>query len=268
VKAAGVPSGYDCVRDCIKTYGNSDLIVIAARPGMGKTAYAVGEAIEMAKMGIPVLFFSLEMSKQQIVARMLSYLTEIDVDTILKATYDDSERRVIDKAMDVLRDLKILVDDSSPSPVQIASKARRAKIQHKIGAVVVDYLQIIPHHEKNRSRNDEISYISGSLKRLAKHLDVPVMVLSQLSRDVEKRGDKRPMLSDLRDGGSIEQDADMVCFLYRPSYYGETKSDGSSYDGEAEVIIAKHRNGSTGNVQIGFKANCAKYHDFKVEYKF
>lgn len=265
VGAEGVPSGYQSVDNCIKTFGNSDLIIVAARPGMGKTAFVVGCAIEQAKMGIPVLIFSLEMSSTQISARIISYLTELPVDVILKATYNEAEEMQIVAATELYSSLPIYIDDSSLSPLQLVSKARRAKLKHKIGVVMVDYIQIIPYTEKNRSRENEISHISGSLKRLAKQINVPVIALSQLSRSVEQRGgDKRPMLSDLRESGSIEQDADMVCFLYRPEYYGITQDgNGSSTIGTAEVIVAKHRNGKTGIINMGFRGHCAKYYDIR-----
>jgi len=258
ISAEGVPTGYKDIDSCVKTWGNSDLIIIAARPGMGKTAFVIGSMVEQAKYGIPVLFFSLEMSEVQISARILSYLTGIPVDIILKATYTDYQEMELIKAMEEKAHLPIYVDDGSNSPIQIVSKARRAKLKHGIKAVYVDYIQIIPYSEKGRSRESEISHISGSLKRLAKHLQVPVISLSQLSRDVEKRGgDKRPMLSDLRDSGSIEQDADMVMFLYRDEYYNREGNN----QGTAEVIVAKHRNGKTGMIPMGFRGSCAKYHD-------
>lgn len=262
----GVPTGTD-VDKMTAGWQNGDLVIIAARPSMGKTAYVLTTARNAAlhpdkKMRTKVALFSLEMSNQSLVQRLLTMEGRINAQSARSGRLNDEEfKRLIDAAGRLFT-ANIFVDDTPGlSIMELRTKARRLKSEHDIGMVVVDYLQLMSATGDFGTREQEIATISRGLKALAKDLDVPVIALSQLSRAVEQRGgDKRPQLSDLRESGSIEQDADVVCFLYRPEYYGiKTTPEGQSTTGLAEIIIGKQRNGPTGSVPLYFVKDYARF---------
>ena len=262
----GVPTGTD-VDNKTAGWQKGDLIIIAARPSMGKTAYVLTTARNAAlhqneKLQTKVALFSLEMSNQSLVQRLLTMEGRINAQSARSGRLDDSEfKRLIDAAGRLFT-ANIFVDDTPGlSIMELRTKARRLKSEHDIGLIVVDYLQLMTATGDFGTREQEIAAISRGLKALAKELDVPVVALSQLSRAVEQRGgDKRPQLSDLRESGSIEQDADVVCFIYRPEYYGiKTTPEGQSTTGLAEVIIGKQRNGPTGSVPLYFVKDYARF---------
>ena len=244
----GVPTGFTDLD--MKTAGlqNSDLILIAARPGMGKTAMALNIAQYAAvQKHVPVALFNLEMSKDQLVNRMLCSEVMVDSHKMRTGKLDDEDWKKIAKALGPLSEAPIYIDDTPGLTVMdIRAKCRRLKLEKKLGLVVIDYLQLMRGRGKSENRQQEVSEISRSLKILAKELNVPVVTMSQLSRGPESRTDHRPMLSDLRESGAIEQDADIVMFLYRDDYYNPD----SDKKNIAEVIVAKHRNGSTGTVYL------------------
>lgn len=250
---------------------NSDLVIIAARPGMGKTAFVLTAARNAAVMfKKPVAIFSLEMPSIQLVNRMISAETELPGEKIRKGNLEEFEWAQLHNRITDLSNAPIYIDDTPGiSPIQLRAKCRRLKAQHDIGLVIVDYLQLMSTEGmKGGNRVEEIGIISRSLKGLAKELNVPVIALSQLSRSVETRGGtKRPILSDLRESGSIEQDADIVSFLYRPEYYGITEDDeGRNTEGMVEYIIAKHRNGETGTILLRFQARHTKFVDYDTNF--
>ncbi len=263
----GVPSGLD-VDKLTSGWQPGDLIIIAARPSMGKTAFtltcarnAVLHADENLRSNVAI--FSLEMSSQQLVQRFLTMEARIDAQSARTGRLKDDEfKRLIDAASRLFT-AKIFIDDTPGlSLMELRTKCRRLKSEHDIGMIVVDYLQLMTANSRDiGSREQEIATISRGLKGLAKELDVPVIALSQLSRAVEQRGgDKRPQLSDLRESGSIEQDADVVCFLYRPEYYGiTTTAEGQSTNGLAELIVGKQRNGPIGTSNMYFVKQYARF---------
>ena len=266
----GVPSGFSALDALTKGWQNSDLVIIAARPGMGKTSFvlsAMRNAAVQFEKGVAI--FSLEMSAQQLAKRVLACESGISAERMKDAkqlTPQEWDRLL--QAATQLEKAPMYVDDTpSLSILELRAKCRRLKAKNDIGLIIIDYLQLMSGGEKDFNREQEISKISRSLKQLAKELDVPVLALSQLSRAVETRGsDKRPKLSDLRESGSIEQDADMVIFLYRPEYYGITEmEDGTTTRDLAEVIIAKHRNGSLDNVKLKFTKALTKFSDWKED---
>ncbi len=254
----GVPTGFADLD--YKTAGlhGSELILVAARPAMGKSAFALNIATYAATRGnAPVAIFSLEMSKEQMVNRILCSEAMVDSNKVRTGKIDDEEWAKLADASGILSESKIFIDDTPGiSIMEIRAKCRKLSIEQHIGLVVIDYLQLIQGSGKRgSSREQEISEISRSLKILAKEINVPVIALSQLSRAVEQRPDHRPMLSDLRESGAIEQDADIVMFLYRDDYYNE---DSDKKD-TAEVILAKHRAGSTGTVELRWLGNYTKF---------
>ena len=254
----GVPTGFADLD--YKTAGlhNSDLILIAARPAMGKSAFALNIASYAAvKTNVPVVIFSLEMSKEQMVNRILASEAMVDSNKIRTGKIEDEDWAKIAEATGILSEAPIFIDDTPGiSMTEIRAKCRKLKMEKNIGLVVIDYLQLIAGNSKRAgSREQEISEISRSLKILAKELNVPVIALSQLSRAPEQRPDHRPMLSDLRESGAIEQDADIVMFLYRDDYYNEETEKKNI----AEVIIAKHRSGSVGTVELLWLSNYTKF---------
>ncbi len=254
----GVPTGFADLD--LRTAGlhNSDLILVAARPAMGKSAFALNIATNAAvRANVPVVIFSLEMSKEQMVNRILCSEAMVDSNKVRTGTLEDEDWARLAEASGVLSEAPIYVDDTPGiSIMEIRAKCRKMKLEKDIGLVVIDYLQLIQGSGKRgASREQEIAEISRSLKILAKEIEVPVIALSQLSRAPEQRPDHRPMLSDLRESGSIEQDADIVMFLYRDDYYNEN----SEKQNEAEVIIAKHRAGSTGTVDLRWFGNYTKF---------
>ena len=236
---------------------NSDLIIVAARPAMGKSAFAINIATNLALSGTPVAIFNLEMSKEQVGNRILCSEAMVDSNKIRTGQVEDEDWMKLASTLGRLSEAPIYIDDTAGiSIMEIRAKCRKLKLEKDIGLVVIDYLQLIQGSGKrNASREQEISEISRSLKILAKELDIPVIALSQLSRGVEKRDDKRPMLSDLRESGAIEQDADIVMFLYRDDYY----NDDSEKKNVAEVILAKHRGGATGTVDLAWLPSYTKF---------
>ena len=254
----GVPSGFTDLDYRTAGFHGSELILIAARPAMGKTAFALNIASNAAlRANVPVAVFSLEMSKEQLVNRILSSESMVDSNKIRTGKLEEDDWSKLAETIGPLSEGEMYIDDTPGiSITEIRAKCRKLKIEKNIGLVVIDYLQLIQGTGKrNGSREQEISEISRSLKILAKELDVPVIALSQLSRAAEQRPDHRPMLSDLRESGAIEQDADIVMFLYRDDYYNQD----SEKKNIAEVIIAKHRGGSTGTVELLLLANYTKF---------
>jgi len=254
----GIPTGFADLD--FKTSGlhNSDLILIAARPAMGKTALALNLAQNAAvHSGVPVAVFSLEMSKDQLVNRMLSSEAMVDGSKMRSGKLEDNDWQKVAKALGPLSEAPIFIDDTpGVSITEIRAKCRRLKLEHNLGLVIIDYLQLMSgSRSKSENRQQEISEISRSLKILAKEINVPVITLSQLSRAPETRTDHRPILSDLRESGAIEQDADIVMFLYRDDYYNP-ETDKKNI---AELILAKHRNGSTGTIELVWLGQYTKF---------
>ena len=236
----------------------SDFILIAARPSMGKTAFVLNLAEHMAvKQKVTTAIFSLEMSKDQLVKRMLAMNSRVDSQLIRTGNLkDDDWIKLIEGAREIGESKLILDDTPSISIAELRSKCRKYKLEHNLGIIMIDYLQLMSGGgKKSESRQQEISDISRSLKALARELNVPVIALSQLSRAVEQRPDKRPMLSDLRESGAIEQDADVVMFVYRDDYYNKDSED----KGVAEIIIGKQRNGPTGTVKLKWQAELTRF---------
>ncbi len=244
----GIPSGFIDLDYKTSGFQNSDLILIAARPSMGKTSFALNIAQYAAiHRHIPVAVFSLEMSKEQLVNRVLCCEAMVDSHRVKTGRLEDDDWSKIAKVLGPISEAPIYIDDSSSSSImEIRAKCRRLKLEKKIKLVIIDYLQLMQGRGRTENRQQEISEITRSLKILAKEINVPVITLSQLSRAPESRSDHKPMLSDLRESGAIEQDADLVLFLYREDYY---KKD-TNKKNIVEVIIAKHRNGSTGSVEL------------------
>ena len=258
----GVPSGFPDLDNKTAGFHNSDLILIAARPAMGKTAFALNIATHAAlKAKVPVAIFSLEMSKEQLVNRILCSEAMVDSNKVRTGKLEEDDWVKLAGAIGPLSEAEIYVDDTPGiSVMEIRAKCRKLKLEKNIGMVVIDYLQLVQGSNKRfGSREQEISEISRSLKILAKDIKVPVIALSQLSRAVEQRPDHRPMLSDLRESGAIEQDADIVMFLYRDDYYNQ---DSEKKD-IAEVIISKHRGGSTGTVELLWLGSYTKFVNYK-----
>ena len=267
----GVPSGYSQLDRTTSGWQKSDLIILAARPAMGKTAFALSMARNIAvKHKLPVAVFSLEMSAVQLVTRLISSETELSASKLKKGELESHEWQQLNSKINSLVDAKIFIDDTPALSIfELRAKCRRLKQQHNIQMIFIDYLQLMTLGAENRgNREQEISTISRSLKALAKELDVPVLALSQLSRAVESRpgGSKKPILSDLRESGAIEQDADIVMFIYRAEYYKiDAFEDGSPTQGVAEIIIAKHRNGPVGEVKLKFIDRFAKFEDYEEQ---
>ena len=254
----GVPTGFVDLDYRTSGLHNSDLILVAARPAMGKSAFALNIATNAAvRAKVPVAIFSLEMSKEQMTNRILCSEAMVDSAKVRTGKIDDDEWAKLAATSGELSEAGIYIDDTPGiSIMEIRAKCRKMKLEKNIGLVVIDYLQLVQgSNKKGGSREQEIAEISRSLKILAKEIDVPVIALSQLSRAPEQRIDHRPMLSDLRESGSIEQDADIVMFLYRDDYYNEDTEKKNI----AEVIIAKHRSGATGTVELLWLANYTKF---------
>ena len=256
----GISTGFTDLDYMTSGFQNSDLILIAARPSMGKTAFELNIAEYMAfKKDVTVAIFSLEMSKEQLVNRLLSLESRVDSQKIRTGSLEDSDWEQIIESANVIGNSHLIIDDTpSISIGELRSKCRKYKLEHNLGIIIIDYLQLMTAGGKSESRQQEISEISRSLKSLARELNVPVVALSQLSRAVESRPDHRPMLSDLRESGAIEQDADMVMFLYRDDYYNKE----SEKKGIAEVIIAKQRNGPIGTVELVWMPNYTKFANY------
>ncbi len=255
----GVTTGFYDLDAITSGLQKSDLIILAARPSMGKTAFALNLAQNVAMKGKKgVAIFSLEMPKQQLVKRMLCSEAEVDSSRVTSGNLQPKDWEKLVEAMTRLSDARIYIDDTSGiTSIDIKAKCRRLMMEEKdLGLIVIDYLQLMEGGGNSNDRNQQISAISRSLKGLARELDVPIIALSQLSRGVESRPDKRPMMSDLRDSGAIEQDADIVMFIYRDEYYNK---DDVNNKGKAEVILAKHRNGAVGTIELLFQSNITKF---------
>jgi len=256
----GVASGFTDLDDLTSGFQPSDLVIVAARPSMGKTAIVLNMA-----NNVPIAVFSLEMSKESLVQRLLTSEGRVDAQRLRKGMLHNDDFPRLARAAGILSTAPIWIDDTPAiTLLEIRSKARRLKADNNIGMVIVDYLQLIQGPSDSESRQQEISQISRSLKALAKELKVPVVALSQLSRAPEQRaGDHRPQLSDLRESGAIEQDADLVMFIYRQEMYdGPTDKDGNSIEGRAEIIIGKQRNGPTGIVNLHFHKAYTRFENY------
>jgi replicative DNA helicase len=265
---SGVPSGFTAIDRITSGWQKTDLIIIAGRPSMGKTAFVLTMARNMAvEHNRSVAVFSLEMSSLQLVNRLIAAETELGSEKLKTGRLENYEWEHLNRKISALEKSPIFIDDTPALSIfELKAKCRRLKMQHDIQIVIVDYLQLMTTGSDSRgSREQEVSNISRSLKAIAKELDIPIIALSQLNRSVESREGKRPQLSDLRESGAIEQDADIVTFIHRPEYYGITEDDsGNSLLGVAEIIIAKHRNGATGEVHLSFKKELAKFSDMET----
>ncbi len=261
-----VPSGYLELDKMTAGWKATDLIIVAARPSMGKTAFVLNLARNAAvDFKMPVAIFSLEMGAVQLAKRLISLECEIDAQKVANGKMSDNEYKILVDKVEKLSQAPIHINDQPAINIyELRAQCRRLQNAHGIKMVIIDYLQLMSGSgDKGQNREQEISSISRSLKGLAKELNIPVIALSQLNRSVETRGgEKKPQLSDLRESGSIEQDADMVMFLYRPEYYNLNEgADGASLKGVAELIIAKHRNGPTGSVNLRFNKAFGKFYD-------
>lgn len=267
---SGVPSGFTALDRITSGWQKTDLVIVAARPSMGKTAFVLSMAREMAVThNKSVALFSLEMSSIQLVTRLIASETELGSQKLKSGRLEDWEWEHLNRKISSLDKAPIFIDDTPALSIfEFRAKCRRLKMQFDIEVVIVDYLQLMTAGSDNRgSREQEVSTISRSLKAIAKELNIPIIALSQLNRSVESREGKRPQLSDLRESGAIEQDADLVLFIHRPEYYGITEDDsGNSLLGVAEIIIAKHRNGATGDVHLSFKKELAKFSDMENQF--
>ncbi len=277
-KYTGIPSGFTKLDNLTGGFQRSDLIIVAARPGMGKTAFALSVARNASFEGLgenqkprAVAIFSLEMGNKQMVSRMISSEAEISGHKLRTGELRDYEWEQLNAKIASLSEAPIFIDDTPALSVfELRAKCRRLKQQNDISMILIDYLQLMRGDDtgnKNGNREQEVSYISRSLKALAKELDVPVIALSQLSRQTERRtNSNRPMLSDLRESGSIEQDADMVMFIYRPEYYNITEwEEGDPTTGQAEVMIAKNRHGAIENIRLRFLKDYTKFTDLNED---
>ncbi|MCL4143110.1 UNVERIFIED_CONTAM: hypothetical protein GTU68_034459 [Idotea baltica] len=272
---SGIPSGFSKLDALTSGWQPSDLVILAARPGMGKTAFVMSMAKNVAiDFNTPVAIFSLEMSSVQLITRMISSETGISSGKLRKGDLQPHEWEQLNVKVKNLSKAPIFIDDTpSLSIFDLRAKARRLASQHGVKIIVIDYLQLMTAGSVNKgggNREQEISTISRNLKALAKELSIPVIALSQLSRAVETRGgSKRPLLSDLRESGAIEQDADIVSFIFRPEYYGLTEwddDDHSPCEGQAEFIVAKHRNGGLENIRLKFTGHLALFSDLEESF--
>lgn len=291
-RVSGLVTGFTDIDSLLGGLQPSDLIILAGRPGMGKTSLATNMAFYTARAytqdieagaevprGAPVLFFSLEMAAQQLSARILSEVTEIEMWKIRNGRFTEDEWEKFVLAMQDLADLPLYIDDTGGIALpQIAARARRMKREKNIGAVFIDHIQLVAGSGRPENRVQELTEISKGLKVLAKDLDIPVVALSQLSRSVDSREDKRPVLSDLRESGSIEQDADVVAFLYREEYYLKTREpDPGSADhakwmekldratGKADLLVEKHRHGATNRIELAFTSAYTRFSNLATE---
>ncbi len=270
---SGISTGFPSLDEYTSGWQNGELIIIAARPGMGKTAFVLSMARNMAvDHKVPVAIFNLEMTSDQLIKRLFSIETEIPADKFRSGKLSDMEWNLLNNKMDKISEAPIYINDSSMLSIfDLRAQARRMKSQYDIGIIIIDYLQLMTAQTNNKSgnREQEISTISRNLKSLAKELNIPVIALSQLSRKVEERtdksGHKRPQLSDLRESGAIEQDADIVSFIYRPEYYKvELWEDDTPTQNQGEFIIAKHRNGKTGSIRLRFDGQFGRFSELNT----
>ena len=261
----GVPTGFNDLDSKTAGLQPGDLVIIAGRPSMGKTAFALNIAEHVAlhpSISMPVAIFSMEMSSSQLAMRMLSSIGKVDAHKLRTGRLADEEWSQLTESMGRLHEAKIHVDETPAlNSLEVRARARRLKREYsKLGLIIVDYLQLMSAHSQGENRATEISEISRSLKALAKELDVPVIALSQLSRAVEQRNDRRPMMSDLRESGAIEQDADLILFIYRDEVYSPDKEEAK---GRAEIIIGKQRNGPIGRVDLTFLGRFTRFANFQ-----
>jgi replicative DNA helicase len=266
---SGIPSGFSAIDRVTAGWQKSDLVILAARPGMGKTAFVLSMARNMAvEFKEAVAVFSLEMAGVQLVMRLIASESELSAEKLKRGDLEQYEWEQLNAKLANLTDAPLFIDDTPALSIfELRAKCRRLKAQHDIKLVIIDYLQLMSGgSDKGGNREQEISNISRSLKSLAKELNIPIIALSQLSRAVETRGgSKKPLLSDLRESGAIEQDADMVCFIYRPEYYKIMEDEqGNSTEGLAEFIIAKHRNGALEDIPLRFVPRFAKFMDYET----
>ncbi|MBC7325232.1 MAG: replicative DNA helicase [Moorella sp. (in: Bacteria)] len=261
-EVTGIPTFHDLDR-LLSGLQASDLIICAARPGMGKTSFCLNIAQQVAvKQGLPVAIFSLEMSREQVVQRMLAAEAMVEQHRLRTGFLSEDDWARLVNAAGILGEAPIYIDDTPAiSAMEVRAKARRLQAESGLGLVVVDYLQLMQAHRRVDSRQQEIALISRAMKALARELHVPIMVLSQLNRGVEQRQDKRPIMADLLESGAIEADADVIIFLYRPQYYDPN----TDKKGIAEVIVAKHRNGPVGTVEMAFLPEFTKFVDLAPE---
>lgn len=262
-KIIGVPSGFNQLDKLTSGFQNSDLIIIAGRPSMGKTAFALNIARNAAvDHEVPVVIFSLEMSRQQLAIRLLCSEARVDSNKVRTGFFGEREWSKLTAAAGILSEAPIFIDDSPTITVlQVRAKTRRLKSEKALGLVVIDYLQLMKGRDGAERREQEISEISRSLKSLAKELNIPVIALSQLNRRPEGRDDKKPVLADLRESGAIEQDADVICFIFREEMYEEN----SKQKGIAEILLRKHRNGPTGSVSLTFLHEYTRFENQAME---
>ena len=257
---AGVNTGYAELDKMTAGLQPSDMIILASRPSMGKTALTLCMARNAAVNRVPVLYFSLEMSTEQLAQRLLCAEARVNSHVFRMGNLSEEDWHRLANWIGKLMEAPLYIDDTPAiSVMELRAKARRAKSEYNIGLIIVDYLQLMTSSEKFGSREQEIAYISRSLKALAKELDIPLIACAQLSRAVESRTDKRPQLADLRESGSIEQDADVVMFLFRPEVYGIVDEEGSTQEGVAEIILGKQRNGPIGSVFLTFLSECLRF---------
>lgn len=265
----GVPTGFTKLDELTSGFQPGELVIVAGRPSMGKTAFCLNVARNAAvEAKVPVAFFSLEMSNQQLAMRLLCAEARVDAHGVRTGHLADHEWQKLSMCVGNLAEAPIYIDDSSTmGTLELRAKARRLKKEKGVGMVMIDYLQLMQGPRNSESRQQEISSITRSLKALAKEIDLPVIVLSQLSRAVEVRGgERKPLLSDLRESGAIEQDADVVLFIYRSEFYGKAMDDqGQSVEGKAEVIIGKQRNGPVGTVHLSFIKQWAKFENLAFD---
>lgn len=276
----GVPTGFEQLNYQTSGFQPSDLVIVAARPSMGKTAFCLNLAVNASmKRNLTIAIFSLEMSREQLALRMLCTEAKVSSHRLRTGYPRDEDWKKIGEAMGRLSELPIFIDDTSDiTTMQMRSKCRRLAAEHNLGLVIVDYIQLVRGHGRNvENRNQELSVIARSLKSMAKEFNVPVIALSQLSRNVERRENKEPMLSDLRDSGAIEAEADLVAFIHRDEYYNRRSQEEDATPGNAddaaappggevaEIIIAKHRNGPTGRVKLVFFREFARFENLARE---
>ena len=261
----GIKTSYHALDNTTNGLQKGDLIILAARPSMGKTAFAINLAIQVARHNnLPVAVFSLEMPAEQLIMRMLSSTSLVEGNKLRSGYLNNNEWNMLNEAAGELRNLPVYIDDTPSIRVaEIFSKCRKLRTEKGLGMIVVDYIQLLSAAKASENRQQEVSEISRSLKALAREMQVPVIALSQLSRLVERREDKRPMLSDLRESGALEQDADIVLFLYRDEYYHKEKTE--DMQEKVEVDIAKHRNGPTRKIELAFDRNINAFYNYAKE---
>jgi replicative DNA helicase len=261
----GIKTSYHALDNTTNGLQKGDLIILAARPSMGKTAFAINLAIQVARHNnLPVAVFSLEMPAEQLIMRMLSSTSLVEGNKLRSGFLNNNEWNMLNEAAGELRNLPVYIDDTPSIKVaEIFSKCRKLRTEKGLGMIVVDYIQLLSAAKSSENRQQEVSEISRSLKALAREMQVPVIALSQLSRLVERREDKRPMLSDLRESGALEQDADIVLFLYRDEYYHKEKTE--DMQEKVEVDIAKHRNGPTRKIELAFDRNINAFYNYAKE---